>query len=129
MSWVPENLSYKLVALGVAILLWLSMLGRKETSMLKDLEVQVQTAPGLEMSGAPLPLIRAEISGPRVAIKKINQMNPIYTVDLTNAAEGRHLVQLSRQGVNLPVGARVLSLEPSDITVQIIKIPAPKEIK
>jgi hypothetical protein len=38
-------------------------------------------------------------------------------VDLTNAHAGRQVIQLSREGLNLPIGARVLSIEPSEFMV------------
>ena len=34
-------------------------------------------------------LVKVEVVGPRVALKKINQMSPVFTVDLTSARAGR----------------------------------------
>lgn len=116
-SRVTDNLSYKFVALGVAIILWMSMLGRKDSTLTKDFELQVIMSPSLELE-SPLPqIVRVEIAGPRVALKKVNQMSPVFTVDLANAHAGRQLVQLNREGLNLPIGARVLSLEPNEFVV------------
>jgi hypothetical protein len=43
-------------------------------------------------------------------------MNPVFTVDLSGARVGRQVIQLSREGLNLPIGARVLSIEPREFT-------------
>lgn len=116
--WVwSDNLSYKFVALGVALILWMSMLGRKDSTLMKDFELQVLLAPKIELE-TPIPqIVKVEVVGPRVALKKINQMNPVFTVDLTSAKAGRQVVQLNRDGLNLPIGARVLSIEPNKFEV------------
>ena len=115
--WWSDNLSYKFVALGVAIILWLSMMGRKDSTMVKDFELQVLLGPRLEMETAIPQLVKVEVIGPRVALKKINTMNPIFTVDLTAARIGRQVIQLSRDGLSLPIGARVLSIDPREFTI------------
>lgn len=115
-AW-SDNLSYKFVALGVALILWMSMLGRKDSTLMKDFELQVLLAPKIELE-TPIPqIVKVEVVGPRVALKKINQMNPVFTVDLTSAKAGRQVVQLNRDGLNLPIGARVLSIEPNKFEV------------
>jgi YbbR domain-containing protein len=112
-----DNLSYKFVALGVAIILWMSMLGRKDSTMMKDFELQVLLPPNLEMETQIPQIVRIEIAGPRVALKKINQMSPVFTVDLTGSRPGRQLVPLNREGLNLPIGARVISIDPPEFPV------------
>lgn len=112
-----DNLSYKFVALGVAIILWMSMLGRKDSTLMKDFELQVLLPPGIEMQTQVPQLVKVEVAGPRVALKKINQISPVFTVDLTGAAPGRQIVKLTREGLNLPIGSRILTIEPSEFTV------------
>lgn len=114
-----ENLSYKFVALGVAVILWMSMLGRRGSTMIKDFDLQVVLGPNLEMVTSIPKNVRVEVAGPRVALKKINEMNPVFTVDLSAAKAGRQVVQLDREGLNLPIGSRVLSIEPQEFTVLI----------
>lgn len=123
-----DNLSYKFVALGVAVILWMSMLGRKDSTLMKDFELQVLLAPNLEMETQIPQLVRVEVAGPRVALKKINQMSPVFTVDLSSARAGRQLVQLSREGLNLPIGARVISIDPAEFPV-VLRGSHPQEEK
>jgi YbbR domain-containing protein len=114
---LTDNFSYKVVALGVAIILWASMMGRKDSTLVKDFELQVLLGANLEMETSIPQLVKVEVVGPRVALKKINQMSPVFTVDLTSARAGRQVIQLSREGLNLPIGARVLSMEPREFMV------------
>ena len=113
---IADNLSYKFVALGVAVILWMSMMGHKDT-LVKDFDLQVMLGQNLELETSIPQLVKVEVVGPRVALKKINQMSPVFTVDLTSAGPGRQIIQLSREGLNLPIGARVLTIEPREIMV------------
>ncbi|MGE4133088.1 MAG: hypothetical protein AB7F86_15710 [Bdellovibrionales bacterium] len=123
---VMDNLSYKFVALGVAIVLWMSMLGRKDSTIVKEFELQVLLGPRIELETQIPNLVKVEVAGPRVALKKINQMAPLFTIDLTSARPGRQVVELSRDGLNLPIGARVLSIEPKEFTVVLREAAQPE---
>lgn len=116
---VVDNLSYKFVALGVAMVLWMSMLGRKDSTVMKEFELQVMLPNKMELQ-TPIPqIVKVEVGGPRVALKKINQMTPVFTIDLTSARPGRQVVELSKDGLNLPIGAKVLAIDPREFTVVI----------
>jgi hypothetical protein len=114
-----ENTSYKFVALGVALVLWFSLLGRRDSTLMKDYQLEVLLAPEMELSIPAPDFIRVEVMGPRVALKKLGQLPGLYTVDLTSATPGRKKVRLSPEGVSLPLGARVLSIEPKEFVTEI----------
>ncbi len=124
---VSDNMSYKFVALGVAMVLWMSMLGRKDSTLVKEFELQVLLPPKVELQTQIPQIVKVEVGGPRVALKKINQMNPVFTIDLTSARPGRQVVELSRDGLNLPIGARVLTIEPKEFTVVLRESPPSPE--
>lgn len=122
-----DNLSYKFVALGVAVILWMSMLGRKDSTLVKDFELQVMLSSTLELGSAVPELVKVEVAGPRVALKKINQINPVFILDLTTARPGRQVVQLRREGLSLPIGARVLTIEPREFPVVLREVDSAAE--
>lgn len=122
-----DNFSYKLVALGVATVLWMSMLGKKDASVVREFELQTILPPNTELETTLPDFVRVEIAGPRVALKKLNQMNPVFSVDLTNFKPGRQFIELSREGLNLPIGARVISIEPKEFVVVLRGSKIPKE--
>jgi hypothetical protein len=118
MKW-DENLSYKFVALGVALILWLSMLGRKDSTLVRDFELQFIYAPGIEVQGNVPDSVKVEVTGPRVALKKINQINPIFSVDLTSAKPGHQVIHLNKDSLSLPIGSRILNIDPADIELDL----------
>lgn len=123
-----NNLSYKFVALVVAMVLWLSMLGRKDSTLVKDYQLQVLTGSALELT-TPVPdFLRVEIMGPRVALKKLGQSPGVYTLDLTGSGAGRKTIILKNDNVNLPLGARVLSITPREFHVNLKAVPPPSAV-
>ena len=114
-----DNLSYKFVALGVALVLWFSLLGRRDATLMKDYQLEVLLAPEMELAIPTPEFVRVEVMGPRVALKKLRQLPGVFTVDLTSASTGRKKVRLSAEGVALPLRARVLNIEPKEFVTEI----------
>lgn len=119
MKYITHNWSFKLVALGVALVLWFSMIGRKDSTLTKDYQLQVLLPGNTELVHPTPEFVRVEIAGPRIALKKLGQTVSVYTVDLTSAGVGRKLVKLNSEGVNLPLGARVVSVDPMEFVAVI----------
>lgn len=123
---VFDNLSYKFVALGVALVLWFSLLGRRDSTLMKDYQLEVLLAPEMELAIPTPEFVRVEVMGPRVALKKLGQLPGVFTVDLTSASPGRKKVRLSAEGVALPLGARVLNIDPKEFVTEIRSIQGGK---
>lgn len=126
-SVMSENLSYKVVALAVALVLWVTMLGRKESVLTRDLQIQYLLAQSQVITNQTKQKVRVELSGPRMALKKFSSSQEVFTVDLTNVGPGRQVVELNREGLNLPVGVKVLSVYPDQILVVIKEVSGAKE--
>lgn len=126
MKIITENLSYKLIALIVTLVLWLSMIGSKDSVLAKDYQLQILLPSHTELAHPVPDFVRVEVVGPRVALKKLGQMSNVYTVDLSNAGTGRKTVRLTPEGVNLPLGTRVVSVEPREFVAVIQPMPDKK---
>jgi YbbR domain-containing protein len=116
---LTDNLSYKFVALGVALVLWFSLLGRRDSTLMKDYQLEVLLPVELELAKPVPEFIRVEVMGPRVALKKLGQSPGVYTIDLTGATVGRKKIRLSPEGVSLPLGARVVNISPKEFDTEI----------
>ena len=118
-DWLTENTSYKVVAFLVASVLWLTMLGRKESVLTRDFHLQFLLASNQTITNQIRQKVRVEVSGPRGGLKKFSEGQEEYTVDLTNLPPGRQIVHLSGEGLNTPVGVKLLSIYPEEIVVHI----------
>ena len=123
---LTENASYKFVALVVALVLWLTMQGRRDMVLTREMEMQVMLAPGLTISNPIPPTVKVEISGPRVALRRLAERTDPFTVDLAQAQVGRQLVRLTKDSLNLPLGAKVLSIQPQEFLAVIVEVEVKK---
>lgn len=119
MKFVTDNLSYKLIALVVTLVLWLSMIGSKDSVLTKDYQLQILLPAKSELAHPVPDFVRVEVVGPRVALKKLGQMGSVYTVDLSGSPLGQTTVRLTPEGVNLPIGTRVVSVDPKEFVAVI----------
>ena len=65
-----ENGSYKLVALFISLILWLTILGRREFVVNKEIDVDFTVAENLLIAGQSSDKVRVKISGPQPLLKK-----------------------------------------------------------
>lgn len=118
-SRLSENLSYKIVALFVTLVLWLTMLSRKDSVLTRELPVQYLVAQNYVLANEPKKVVRVKVSGSRSALKKFSQSDDGVPVDLTRLSDGRHLIRLNQEILNLPLGVKVLSIDPDEIEANI----------
>lgn len=114
-----DNFSFKVMALLVALILWAIMLGRKDITLSKEIETEVLVPPNMQVVSEVPGKVQVEVSGPRIALKKFTNTRMFYTLDLEGLTEGSHLVRLNKDGINLPLGVRILSLRPKEIKAVI----------
>lgn len=114
-----DNLSFKVMALLVALILWAIMLGRKDITLSKEIETQVLVPPNMQVVSDLPGKIQVEVSGPRISLKRFTNSKVFYTLDLEGLTAGTHLVRLSKDGISLPLGVRILSVRPKEIKAVI----------
>jgi hypothetical protein len=124
-SYVLENGSYKLVALFVTLILWVTILGRRDFVLSKEMDIEFllpRTIAIAESNHARH--VTVKVSGPRMALKKF-QANPgTITIDLGRQVEpGPIKATITPRNVEVPFGVKVLSIAPESITVHLIAAP------
>lgn len=116
---VSENLSYKLVALFVALILWLSILGRRDFVATKEVEVNFITAPPYSIVSQSSDRIRLKVSGSQNLLKKFREQNSAVNVDAIAFKAGTHDFDINLNMIEIPQGVRILSYKPSSIKVEL----------
>ena len=114
-----ENGSYKLVALFIALILWLTILGRREFVVNKEIDVEFTVAADLMVLEQSSDKIRIKISGPQPLLKKYKDSNQSIVVNLLDKASGIYEIDMTASRVEAPPGIKILSLKPSQIRVEI----------
>ena len=114
-----ENTSYKLVALCVTLILWVTILGRRDFSVAREMEIEYLLPGHLIMTHEVPRRLQVTVAGPRMAIKKFQSRNAPLVVDLSHAVVGRSIVRLGEEQLDLPFGAKVMKIDPEEFYVTL----------
>ncbi len=125
-SWkqiVVENFSYKLVALFISLILWVTILGRRDFQVTRNIELDLVPPPGIVLQSQSVNSVKVKVAGPRTALRRFLEGGnaPILTLDLGEYGPGTHRVQIPTQRLDLPFGVKVISVRPSEIEVKLAK--------
>ena len=118
---VLKNGSYKVVALCVSLVLWVTILGRKDIVINQDVTLQAQLAPHQLLRNEIPKKVKIRISGPRMSLKKFIKSGEQITIDMTNLPLGRQRVEISKSTLNLPLGVKILSISPTYVRAYIVQ--------
>jgi YbbR domain-containing protein len=122
---ILENGSYKLVALFVTLILWVTILGRRDFVLSKDMDIEFLLPRTIAVAETNQERrVTVKVSGPRIALKKFAQNPGTITIDLGRQAEpGPIKAVITPRNVEVPFGVKVLSVTPDTINVHLIAAP------
>lgn len=123
---IVENGSYKLVALFVTLILWVTILGRRDFVMSRDMDIEFLLPRTIAIAESNrVRRVSVKVSGPRVALKKFSQGPGTITIDLGRQAEpGPVKAVIAPRNVEVPFGVKVISVTPDVINIRLISAPA-----
>lgn len=124
MSWkqiVFDNFSYKIVALFISLILWITILGRRDFQVSKNVEVDVAVPAGVVVASQSAEHVKVKVSGPRTALRKFLEGggSGIVTLDLSRHGPGLHRVAVPTQRLDLPFGVKVISVRPAEVEIRL----------
>ena len=120
-----ENLSYKLVSLFIAIILWLTILGRRDFVLNRVMDVEVLAGAGQVITAQSVDKVRVKVVGPRTALRKFadSSLSQQITLDSTQLSEGEHEIEIPYNKIDVPFGVKVLQVRPTSVRVLIKRSP------
>lgn len=122
MNGVLENGSYKLVALFVTLILWVTILGRRDFASTKEMDIEFLLPRSLAVAESNQSRrVRVTVSGPRQALKKFASNPGTITIDLGRQVEpGPVKAVITSRNVEVPFGVKVTSVVPDVINLRLI---------
>ena len=114
-----ENGSYKLVALFISLILWLTILGRREFVVTKEIDVEFTAAETFVIAGQSADKVRVKISGPQPLLKKYKELNQSIVINISDKTSGQYEIDMTPARVEVPNGIKILSIKPSQIRVEV----------
>ncbi len=120
-SYVTENFSYKMVALFISLILWLTILGRRDFVLSKKIDIELQTGAKQVVVAQTADNIRVKVSGPRAALKKFmdNPQTQSILIDISDRGEGVLDIDVPLNKIDVPMGVRILGVRPNVIRAEV----------
>ncbi len=117
---VMENGSYKLVALFVTVILWVTILGRRDFVLNRKMRLEI-IVPSPYVLVQPAPdHVEVKVSGPRSELRRFSLEPNRVVLDLSGVtAPGHQFVNITPDSLELPFGVRLISIQPSRIPIDI----------
>ncbi len=120
-NWIFENGSYKLVALFVTLILWVTILGRRDFQLSKDMDLEFLLPQSMAIAADGLERkVTVKVSGPRMALKKFSSNPGSITIDLVRSQPGPVRALITPRNVEVPFGVKVISINPDVVNLSLV---------
>jgi hypothetical protein len=122
---IVENGSYKLVALFVTLILWVTILGRRDIELSKELAIEYLIPKGMSIAPGPGHSevdrnVVVKVSGPNAQLKNFREQPPTVAIDLTKSEAGPIQAVITPRSIDVPRGVKVLTVGPSVVSVTLV---------
>lgn len=119
---IYENGSYKVVALLITLILWITVLGNKDQILNQYVKLNFILPKNHIIANGITDQVQVQISGSRLSLKKLAKgLDPIE-LNLEDAKPGRTIVTIPTDKITLPFGAQIVSVNPATLVVDIDQI-------
>lgn len=119
---LSENGSYKLVALLITLILWITVLGNKDQILNQYVKLNFQLPKNHIIANGITDQVQVQISGSRLSLKKLAKgLDPIE-MNLEDARPGRTIITIPTDKIALPFGAQIVSVNPATLVVDVDQI-------
>jgi YbbR domain-containing protein len=114
------NLGYKVLAIVIALFLWLVARGSSSVERGFDIPVVLQGVPEeLVVVDQGADVVNVRLLGPRSALRNFNPERLEYPLEISEAKPGQADFEVDLSRFDLPRGARVVSRSPSRIELSL----------
>jgi hypothetical protein len=116
-----RNLPTKLLALGIAFLVWWALVGGRRERISErsyTIPLAVVNVPRGMMMASPLPVgVQVRLRGPFSALRALDPAKLEAVLDLRGAEAGERTWRLEAQDINVPPEVEVLAITPAELRV------------
>ena len=123
MKFITANLGWKLLALLIAVALWIAIAREPELATSIAVPIEFKNIPDDLDIGSNLPdRVRLEIRGPSGRLSRDNLADLAVILDLHDAGPGERTYNIRPADINLPAGVSFYRALPSQITLRFDKL-------
>jgi YbbR domain-containing protein len=115
--WLLHNAGLKVVALVLAVLLWMVVVGEQKVEVLMDVPITFSVPPNLFLVNTPPDTLQVRLRGPKGLVSSLRSRE-IRPASLPGPlVEGENLVAVREDLIEVPRGIQVVDVAPRRIRV------------
>ena len=124
-----EDLGLKLLALALAVALWIQVAGQPVVERGIDVPLGFENVPeSLQVGGDPPDTVRVRVRGASNIVSSLQAGDVVAAVDLAEERSGRRLFDMFAGRVRVPFGVEVTQVVPATIAVSLEPAGAPRAV-
>ncbi len=129
MNWLVSNLQLKILSIILAILLWFFVQGQdiSETSI-KYYLMFSNLPENHYIDNSSTSDISVWVRAPKNLLKRLTKNDLKVDLNLKNYREGRHIIEINENLLNLPRNVEIIKIQPAKIQIHLLKY-AEKKVK
>jgi len=115
---VSKNVGWKLLSLGMAVMLWVLVASEPELSTFTSAQLEYKNLPDdLEMSSEPVPTVSLELRGSSGVLSALadSTTRPAVILDMSGVFAGERTFTIDSGSVKIPRGVRLVRAQPSQV--------------
>jgi YbbR domain-containing protein len=118
-----EHLGYKIIALLITLILWVTVVSQREMVSTQKLTVQFVVPLDFQIEGSNQAEVTVQIEGPRPFMRKFIERSwpSAIVVPIRNPSVGPFPAEVPMAELQLPSEIKVLSINPREVVLQINK--------
>ncbi len=117
---MKPNWQYLLLAFVMAVFCWYLVTGREKVDIWMTMRVEMTGAPeGLFIKSGMVGSVDVLVRGPKGVVRKIEESQLVYTINLSKIAPGKNLILFDAKNVPLPKVYDVVEIRPSRIELDV----------
>jgi YbbR domain-containing protein len=121
MRWLFRNFGYKLLAAGIALLLWGVSHGIEPIEKGFDVPLALRDVPDdLVVVDQSTDAVNIRVKGSQAALRSLSVADIQYLVDLSGAKPGVTKHEVDAESIKRPRGAEIVSRSPSSIDFELV---------
>jgi diadenylate cyclase len=129
--WVTHRLGAKILALGVAVGLWMAVAGQQSTEVALTIPIEYQRiASTFELRGDIPAEVMIRLRGSQLALTALRASPMRMRVNLERVRNGLNYISLSAHQLDLPPGVELTDMRPAFLAIEVRKkenVAAPSE--
>ena len=119
-DWIGENLGLKVLSVGLAFLLWLTVLGEQKAEVVLNVPLEVgKISKGMMVVSEPVDYVAVKVRGPKSVVMALAPNEIHLGTALRRLQPGENILTLSSNEVEVPRGVEVLNISPGRLKIYL----------